>query len=147
MASRMLALAAALLLLSGCGAEEAAPGVSSGPGTGTNSGPTSAPVRQAALRITTQLGEQCPHIPVTPDPNCDPKPRPDTGFEVTTATGDLVTRGRTGAGGQATVNVQPGTYIVRGENVEGWRIAPRRQVTVSGTGIVPVPLTYTNGIQ
>jgi hypothetical protein len=143
----MVALAAALLLVSGCGAEKAGPG---GPGTPSRhaaSESTPLPAGRAALRITTQLGDQCPHIPVTPDPSCDPKPRPDTDFEVTTTSGDLVTRGHTGAGGQAIVNVEPGTYVVRGGTVPGWRIAPRRQVTVSGTETVPVPLTYTNGIQ
>lgn len=129
----------------------------SGPGRTPGQGePTSAsgttpaaqpPPGQAALAITTQIGEQCPHIPVTPDPRCDPKPRPNTAFEVHAAGGGLVHNGRSGADGRATVFVRPGTYVVRGEPVAGYQFTPERRVTVSGSATVAVPLTYTNGIQ
>ncbi|NJP30991.1 hypothetical protein [Micromonospora thermarum] len=99
------------------------------------------------LRIVTQLGEQCPHIPATPDPSCDPKPRPDTGFQVRSAAGHLVREGRSGPDGRAEVAVPPGEYVVRGDPVPGWLIAPERRVTVSGSDPVTVPLTWTNGIQ
>jgi hypothetical protein len=134
---------AAALLLSACGGTGGAGGGSAG----SAGGPARPPAGQGGLHITTQLGEQCPHIPVTPDPRCDPKPRPDTGFVVRTADGAVVTRGRTGSDGQTTVFVRPGSYVVRGDDIPDWRIAPERRVTVSGTETVPVPLTYTNGIQ
>jgi hypothetical protein len=139
-AIRLALVAATLLLLTACGAGGDATG-----GPADPAGPP--PAGQAGLQITTQLGEQCPHIPVTPDPDCDPKPRPDTGFEVRRADGGVLTRGRTGADGKATVAVPPGAYVVRGEQIPDRLITPQRRVTVSGTELVPVPLTYTNGIQ
>src|SRR5215218_3723212 len=91
----------ALLLLNAACAAGAPGGPSSAP-----RGPAGGQTGQATLQIITELGEQCPHIPVTPDPRCDPKPRPDTGFEVVTASGDVVTKGRTGADARATVSVE-----------------------------------------
>jgi len=135
--------AALVLVLLNAACASGAPG---GPSTSPG-GPGGGHAGQATLQIITQLGEQCPHIPVTPDPRCDPKPRPDTGFEVTTASGDVVTKGRTGSDARATVYVDPGTYVVRGEQISDWRITPQRPVTVSGTETLPVPLTYANGIQ
>ncbi|MEV1145550.1 hypothetical protein [Micromonospora sp. NPDC049799] len=146
-------LLGALLLSTGCGVVDGGEPTTGRPtaATGGTVGPVAPTGRagdgRALLRIVTQLGEQCPHEPVTPDPRCDPKPRPDTGFEVRSAAGDVVTRGRSGADGRATVAVGPGTYDVRGETVAGWRIAPQRRVTVDGNGTVEVPLTWTNGIQ
>ena len=137
-------LLGALLLATGCGVVDGGEPTTGRPtaATGGTVGPVATTGRagdgRALLRIVTQLGEQCPHEPITPDPRCDPKPRPDTGFEVRSAAGEVVTRGRSGADGRATV---------RGETVAGWRIAPQRRVTVDGTGTVEVPLTWTNGIQ
>ncbi|NUT31599.1 MAG: hypothetical protein HOV79_00850 [Hamadaea sp.] len=102
---------------------------------------------QSELRIVTQIGEQCPHIPVTPDPRCDPKPLPDTAFKITTPGGDPVTNGRTGGDGRASVFVDPGQYVVRGEPVAGYEFTPERKVTAAGGDGVAVPLTYTTGIQ
>lgn len=122
------------------------------PPTGvTTAGATTAGVSPAGatvvLRVVTQLGEQCPHIPATPDPRCDPQPRAHTGFQVRTPSGDLVVQGRSGPDGRAEVAVAPGEYVVRGDPVPGWRIAPERRVTVTGSDPVAVPLTWTNGIQ
>lgn len=133
-------------LLSACG-------VSGSPGpTGTSTTAVSASAvprtGQVTLSITTQLGDQCPQVPVTPDPRCDPKPRPNTAYEVRTASGDLVTKGRTDAGGHASVPVDRGSYVVRGEPVAGYQFTPERRISVGdGAAVVAVPLTYTNGIQ
>ena len=105
------------------------------------------PAGEAALLVTTQIGEQCPHLPLTRDPRCDPKPRPDTAFEVRLATGEVVHEGRSGADGRATVVVRPGAYVVRGEPVAGYQFTPERRVTASAGATVAVPLTYTTGIQ
>jgi hypothetical protein len=134
------------LLLAGCSDEGA------GSGQPTVSGTASAsamrpPAGEATLLITTQIGEQCPHLPLTPDPRCDPKPRPDTAFEVRLPTGEIVGEGRSGADGRATVSVRPGAYVVRGEPVAGYQFTPERRVTASAGATVAVPLTYTTGIQ
>ncbi|MEU8299009.1 hypothetical protein AB0C04_17200 [Micromonospora sp. NPDC048909] len=153
---------AAVLLAAGCSAP-AAPrpdttsggGATSGavPGGGPTStapggGPTTGePGRtaQGVLRITTQLGEQCGHIVVTPDPRCDPKPRPGTGFEIRATTRDFVARGHSGPDGQVTVPVDPGTYLVSGQPVPGYQLTPELRVTVGADATVAVPLTYAHG--
>lgn len=135
------AVVAGLLLAAACSAP--------GPGgpTPASGDPGGGRPGQGELRIVTQIGEQCPHIPVTPDPRCDPKPLPDTAFEVTTTDGDPVSRGRTGGDGHAAVFVDPGDYVVRGEPVAGYQFTPERKVTVKEGDGVAVPLTYTTGIQ
>ncbi|MCM0675532.1 hypothetical protein NCC78_12640 [Micromonospora phytophila] len=144
----VIAVAAAVLLTAACDAADTDGPATTGPAAGsTASGPAQSRSGQGTLRITTQLGEQCPHLPVTPDPRCDPKPRPDTGFEIRSTGDDLVAEGRTGADGRASLAVEPGTYVVRGEPVTGYQFTPERRVTVSGSDAVAVPLTYTNGIQ
>lgn len=152
----VIAAVAAVLLAAGCDA----PGGATPTGTATfGAGATStAPGGSATtaavpgragqeVRITTQLGEQCPHIPAAPDPRCDPKPRPGTGFEIRSVSRDFVARGRSGPDGRVTVPVAADTYLVRGEPVEGYRFTPERRVTVGRDATVDVPLTYTNGIQ
>jgi hypothetical protein len=127
------------LLLAACGDGEPA----GGPATGS----AAAPGGEAALRVITQIGEQCPHLPLTPDPRCDPRPRPDTAFRVHSAAGELVREDRSGADGRATIAVRAGIYVVRGEPVAGYQFTPERRVTVSAGATALVPLTYTTGIQ
>jgi hypothetical protein len=141
---------AVVLLLTACGDEGPGAGQPGGAGTGagTQGGAVPPPpAGEAVLQITTQIGEQCPHLPITPDPRCDPKPRPDTAFAVRSEKGDLVREGRSGADGRATVLIDPGIYVVRGEPVAGYQFTPERRVTVSAGTTVAVPLTYTIGIQ
>jgi hypothetical protein len=99
------------------------------------------------LDVVTQLGDQCPQIPKTPDPRCDPKPRPDTSFEVRAAGGAVAITARSGADGHAIVHLAPGEYVVRGEPVKGYQFTPERHVEVAASATIRVPLTYTNGIQ
>ncbi|MGS2616298.1 hypothetical protein ACVCAH_17495 [Micromonospora sp. LZ34] len=153
----VIAAVAAVVLAAGCDApDDATPDGTTTPGaSATTTAPgggatiTAAPGRagQGEVRITTQLGEQCPHIPATPDPRCDPEPRSGTGFEIRSTTRDFVARGRSGPDGRATVPVAADTYLVRGEPIEGYRFTPERRVTVGSDATVDVPLTYTNGIQ
>ena len=153
--SGVIAGIAFVLLATGCGSTGHLPGpdatgtppTDGATGSATHSGAVPPPAGRAALVITTQLGDQCPQIPVTPDARCDPKPRPYTAFKVSTAGGDLVADGRSDADGHGRVVVDPGTYVVRGEPVAGYQFTPQRQVVVSGSATVAVPLTYTNGIQ
>jgi hypothetical protein len=111
------------------------------PTSGTPSGP------KGALDIVTQLGDQCPQVPKTPDPRCDPKPRPGTSFEVRTADGAVAVTGRSAADGHAMVVLAPGAYVVRGEPVTGYQFTPERRIELTADATVRVPLTYTNGIQ
>ncbi|WP_146603860.1 hypothetical protein [Micromonospora deserti] len=143
----VLAAVAAVLLAAACDAPDAPSPTATATAAGSVTTTAQAGAGRGAVRVITQLGEQCPHLPVTPDPRCDPKPRPGTGFEIRSTTGDVVARGRTGPDGGATVAVDPGTYVVRGEPVADYRFTPQRRVTVSGADPVAVPLTYTNGIQ
>jgi len=120
-----------------------------GPATSTpDFGPVAPPpAGWSQLLIMTQIGEQCPHIPRTPDPRCDPQPRPQTSFEVRAGDGGLVTTGRSDSAGRAIVQVRPGTYVIRGEPVAEYQFTPERRVEVSADASVTVPLTYTTGIQ
>jgi hypothetical protein len=147
---RIVAGVAVGLLLAGCGDEGRGSGQPTAVGATSASaraGAVGPPAGEAALLITTQVGEQCPHLPLTPDPRCDPRRRPDTAFEVRLATGDMVHEGRSGADGRATVVVRPGAYVVRGERVAGYQFTPERRVTANADATVAVPLTYTTGIQ
>jgi hypothetical protein len=123
------------------------------PGTSTTRPTTARPVSgtpaggKGALDVVTQLGDQCPQVPKTPDPSCDPKPRPGTSFEVRTADGAVAVTGRSAADGHAIVHLAPGNYVVRGEPVAGYQFTPERRVEVTADATVRVPLTYTNGIQ
>ncbi|WBB69377.1 hypothetical protein [Micromonospora sp. WMMD812] len=160
--SVMAVVAAGLLLAAGCDAPaDNGPRPTGTPGARTpatipggstparvagGDPPATVPAGRSLLRIITQLGEQCPPAPVSPNPRCDPKPRPGTGFEIRATGRDFVARGSSGPDGRLTVPVDPGTYLVRGEPVPGYRFTPERQVTVDRNAAADVPLTYTNGI-
>jgi hypothetical protein len=146
--SATASVVAVLLLAAGCGGAGSTP---SPGGTETAApapgGQVRPPAGKAALEITTQIGEQCPHRPLTSDPRCDPRPRPDTGFVVRSEAGEVVAEGRSDGDGRAAVFVTAGTYVVRGEPVAGYQFTPERRVTVGVGANVAVPLTYTTGIQ
>ena len=136
------------MLATGCGVAGSAPSASgTGSGSSAGGGQVRPPAGKAALEITTQIGEQCPHLPLTPDPRCDPQPRADTGFAVRSVAGEVVADGRSDGEGRAVVFVGAGTYVVRGEPVAGYQFTPERRVTVDAGANVAVPLTYTTGIQ
>lgn len=105
------------------------------------------PAGRSVLDIVTQIGEQCPHRPVTYDPRCEPVPRPATAYEVLDASGEVIARGRSGTDGHAQQVVSPGRYVVRGEPVSGYQLTPVREVSVELGAAALVPLTYATGIQ
>lgn len=129
-----------------CDSSPRMPSTTSGATSGTVGSSTSG-VLHGQLEIVTQLGEQCPQIPHSPNPRCDPLPRPGTGVEVRAVSGAVAATGTSAADGHLTITLVPGSYVVRGEPVAGYQFTPERHVEVFGGETSRVPLTYTNGIQ
>lgn len=145
MVGHAVGVVACLLTLAGC--DPSAPAGRPTEPVATTGVSITAPGDGATLDIVTQIGDQCPHRPPSPDPRCDPVPRAATWYQVRDAAGTVIAAGRTGVNGHARVEVPAGQYLVRGEPVKGFELTPQRQVSV-GTGVTAaVPLTYVIGIQ
>ena len=92
-------------------------------------------------------GPVCPVVRAN-DPNCDPRPIPDTVVVVRSLDGSEVARVRTDPSGAFQVALPPGSYTVGGDQTAGFPIAPAPvAVTVVANTQTSVELLFDTGIR
>jgi hypothetical protein len=92
-------------------------------------------------------GPVCPVVRAN-DPNCDPRPVPNTVVVVRSPDGAEVARVRTDAAGAFQVALPPGSYTVGGDQTAGFPIPPAPvAVTVVASALTEVQLLFDTGIR